>query len=205
MKREWTLQLSVISTGITWLTTTPQSPSSLVPPIPWLLPMGSTQPEPARSPLGEKTNVMQTINYWWNGSYSWMPSTDWHLQDVHMGTPQKTGAYLDYDEQSLLVFEFIIRHSNNDTYFVNLNIGTYFCYLYNNFQSIMADHFWIRIHSVNLNIGTYFCYLTHTKTSSSQIWSQMTTAHYLPLFPLLFLIAVHTFHPFYLKRNTWWR
>ena len=90
---------------------------------------------------------------------------------------------------------FIIRHSNNDTYFVNLNIGTYFCYLYNNFQSIMADHFWIRIHSVNLNIGTYFCYLTHTKTSSSQIWSQMTTAQYLPLFPLLFLIAVSYLPP----------
>ena len=47
-----------------------------------------------------------------------------------------------------------------------------------------------------------FSLLDICKTSSSQISRQMTTAHYLPSLPLLFLIAVHTFLPFYLKRNT---
>ena len=53
---------------------------------------------------------------------------------------------------------------------------------------------------VNLNMRKYFpFYLVDIcKTSSSK----RATAHYLPSLPLLFLIAVHTILPFYLKKYT---
>ena len=46
--------------------------------------------------------------------YSWMPSTNWYLQDVHI---LFMNLISEIHGQSLFVFEFIISHSNNDTYF----------------------------------------------------------------------------------------
>ena len=53
---------------------------------------------------------------------------------------------------------------------------------------------------VNLSMRKYFpFYLVDICLTSS---SKRTTAHYFPSLPLLFLIAVHTIPPFYLKKYT---
>ena len=63
-----------------------------------------------------------------------------------MATPQRTGAYLDYDGQCLNMNSFCCE---------------FVAYVFKNRsdpQKVTMTHIF-----VNLNIGTYFCYLTHVK------------------------------------------